>query len=61
MRTHLSTLVQQVQEKFNLISNSKVNWNGEKMEDTSMYEGSAGVLYGMHKYNLLLRKETDGI
>jgi hypothetical protein len=58
MRRSLGDFMTQFFAKYETISRKKYNCLGEESIDTCMYEGSAGSVYGLYRYVLLLRSDT---
>ena len=53
LRKHLSTLVQRIFNNRTCLE-FRVGSDGKRMVDTSMYSGSGGVLFALHRFLLLV-------
>ena len=59
LRNGLNSFVNQMLEKFDIISKNRLTLTGQEMKDTSMYNGTSGVAFALWKYTLLLQNEKD--
>ena len=50
--------VAKLNEIFETISYQKLDKHGQKSTDTSIYNGSPGVLYAIHRYKSMLKAES---
>lgn len=57
LRADLSVSVKEILDRFDTLSVRKVTSENKTSADTTLYSGSAGVAFGLHRYVLLLQKE----
>jgi hypothetical protein len=58
LRVKLNTLVVKILDNFDRVSKKCLTSDEEEKDDPTMYRGSAGVIYAMYRYSLLLYEET---
>jgi hypothetical protein len=46
-------------DKFDTASQKRIDQEGNLADDPTILYGSAGVLYGLHKYGLMLNYEME--
>ncbi len=59
IRQELKQLADILVSRFATVSQLKIRSDGESSQDTNMYDGSGGVVFGLWKYSLLLKKEVN--
>ena len=57
LKSEASLRVADIMQHFNNLTTKAVSSDGKEIEDTSMYTGSVGVIYGLYRYSLYLSKE----
>jgi hypothetical protein len=61
LKSEASLRVADIMRYYDNLTKKAVSSDGKEIEDTSMYTGSAGVIYGLYRYSLYLAKEQKEI